>query len=174
MRKRKRASQPRAVPHPEQQLAGLREHTQAQRQSTVDRLAAAIASLTAQKETISARTIREECGLEYASIRRNPAALLLYKQHSTFLQRKRKRTKTPPLGSPAPRIPSWPTKSLILWFVFGKNRRAVRNLKPSTLCYFKILSSAMWRVPSWKQSWLAIASILRDCVLLSNSRNMVN
>jgi hypothetical protein len=105
MQKRKRASRQRAVPYPEQQLAGLREHTQAQKQHTVDRLAAAIASLTEQHKPISARTIYEACGLEYASIRRNPEALLLYQQHSTFLKRKRKRAKTPHLDIPSPRDP---------------------------------------------------------------------
>lgn len=94
MRKRKRVTQTRTMPYPEQQLAGLREHAQAQKQNTVSRLSIAIASLTAQHKPISARSIREECGLEYASIRRNPEALLLYQQHSTFLKQKRKQTKT--------------------------------------------------------------------------------
>ncbi len=105
MRKRKRVSQPRTEPYTEQQLVGLREHTQAQKQNTLNRLSAAIASLTAQHKPISARTIREECGLEYASIRRNPEALLLYQQHSTFLKQKRKRTKAPHPDTPLPREP---------------------------------------------------------------------
>lgn len=105
MRKRKRASRLHAVPYPKQQLAGLREHTQAQKQNTVNRLAAAITSLTKQQKPISARTIFEECGLEYASIRRNPEALLLYQQHSTFLKQKRKRAKASQLDVPAPRDP---------------------------------------------------------------------
>jgi hypothetical protein len=105
MRKRKRPSRQLAVPYPEQQFAGLREHTQAQKQRTVDRLAAAIASLTEQHKPISARTIYETCGLEYASIRRNPQALILYQQHSTFLKRKRKRAKTLHLDTPSPRDP---------------------------------------------------------------------
>src|SRR5713226_4835283 len=105
MRKRKRVSQPRPEPYSEQQLAGLREHAQAQKQSTVDRLEAAIASLTTQHKLISARTIYEECGLEYASLRRNPEALLLYQQHSTFLKRERKRTKTPCPDTVSPRDP---------------------------------------------------------------------
>jgi len=105
MRKRKRDSQPRAIPYAEQQLAGLREHTQAQKQNTVNRLATAIASLTAQHKPISARTIYEECGLEYASIRRNPEGLLLYQQHSTFLKQKRKRAKASQPDVPAPRDP---------------------------------------------------------------------
>ncbi len=105
MRKRKRIAQSRTEPYTEQQLAGLRDHTQAQKQSTVNRLATAIASLTAQHKPISARTIYEECGLEYTSIRRNPEALLLYRQHSTFLFQKRKRAKTPHPDTPTPRDP---------------------------------------------------------------------
>ncbi len=105
MRKRKRVSQPRPEPYSEQQLAGLREHAQAQKQSTVDRLEAAIASLTTQHKLISARTIYEECGLEYASLRRNPEALLLYQQHSTFLKQKRKRAKASQPDTLSPRDP---------------------------------------------------------------------
>ena len=103
MRKRKRVSQLGTVSYTEQQLAGLREHTQAQKQNTVNRLATAIASLTEQHKPISARTIYEECSLEYASIRRNPEALLLYQQHSTFLKRERKRTKTSCPDTPSSR-----------------------------------------------------------------------
>jgi hypothetical protein len=103
MRKRKQVLQPRTEPYSEQQLAGLREHIQAQKQNTLNRLSAAIASLTAQNKPISARTIYEECGLEYTSIRRNPEALLLYQQHSTFLKQKRKRAKTPHPDTPTPR-----------------------------------------------------------------------
>lgn len=105
MRKRKRVSLPHNYSYTEQQLAGLREHTQVQKQRTVTRLSAAIASLTAQHKPISARTIYEECGLAYASIRRNSEALLLYQQHSTFLKQKRKRAKTPHPDTPTPRDP---------------------------------------------------------------------
>ena len=106
MRKRKRVAPSRIEPYTEQQLAGLREHhAQAQKQQTLDRLEAAIASLSAQHKPISARTIREECGLEYASIRRNPRALLLYQQHSTFLKRQRKQKKAPQPDIPSPRDP---------------------------------------------------------------------
>jgi hypothetical protein len=94
MRKRKRSLRPPNHSYSEQQLAGLRAHTQAQKQSTVERLRTAIASLQAQHKAISARAIYEECGLSYASFRRNPEALLLYQQHSTFLKRERKRTRT--------------------------------------------------------------------------------
>ncbi len=105
MRKRKRISQPRTTAYTQQQLAGLRQHTQAQKRHTVNRLAAAITSLTEQRKPISARTIRETCGLEYASIRRNPEALLLYQQSSTFLKQKRRRTKAAHPDTPSPRDP---------------------------------------------------------------------
>jgi hypothetical protein len=94
MPKRKRSLRPLDHSYSDQQLAGLRTHAQTQKQSTVDRLRTAIVSLQAQHKPISARTIREECGLEYASFRRNPEALLLYQQYSTFLKCKRKHTRT--------------------------------------------------------------------------------
>jgi hypothetical protein len=103
MPKRKRALRPLDHPYSEEQLAGLRSHAQVQKQSTVDRLRTAITALEAQRQPISVSTIREECGLEYASIRRNPEALLLYQQHSTFLKRERKRTRTSCLDTPSPR-----------------------------------------------------------------------
>jgi hypothetical protein len=104
MRKRKRAARPHAS-YTEPQLAGLREHAQIQKQHTVNRLEAAIASLTSQHKPISTRTIYEECGLAYASFRRNPEALLLYQQHSTFLKQKRKRAKVAHPEAPTSRDP---------------------------------------------------------------------
>ena len=88
-----------------QQLRGLHAHTSAQKQATVDRLTAAITSLQAQDQPISIKTIRRECGLEYNSIKRNPEALLLYQQHSTFLKQKCKRAKASPPDTPSPRDP---------------------------------------------------------------------
>jgi hypothetical protein len=105
MPKRKRLLQPLDHPYSEQQLAGLRAHTQTQKQSTVERLRAAISALQAQHRPISAKTIYEECGLEYASIRRNPEALLLYQQHSAFLKRERKRARTACPDTVTPRDP---------------------------------------------------------------------
>jgi len=115
MRKRKRASRPLDHSYSEQQLAGLRAHSQTQKQNTVDRLAAAIASLQTQHKPISARTIYEECGLAYASIRRNSEALLLYQQHSTFLKRERKRTRTlcPDTVSPRDSLLSYKKPDLV-------------------------------------------------------------
>ena len=105
MRKRKRALRRLDHAYSEQQLAGLRAHAQTQKQNTVDRLRSAIASLQAQNKPISARTIYEECGLSYASFRRNPEALLLYQQHGTFLKRERKRTQTASPDTPSLRDP---------------------------------------------------------------------
>lgn len=103
MPKRKRGLRPLDHSYSEQQLSGLRAHAQAQKQTTVERLRSAITSLQAQHKPISARTIYEKCGLSYASIRRNPEALLLYQQHSTFLKCKRTRTSCP--DTPSPRDP---------------------------------------------------------------------
>ena len=102
MRKRQPSSVSRKQPYSDEQLAGLRTHTLAQKQETVDRLSRAIDALTAKKQPISIKTIREECGLEYNSIKRNPEALLLYQQHSTFLKRERKRTGTAYPDTPSP------------------------------------------------------------------------
>jgi hypothetical protein len=93
------------TPTPSSNWAFLRTHAQTQKQSTVERLKSAIASLQAQHQPISARTIYEECGLTYASLRRNPEALLLYQQHSTFLKRERKRTRTACPDTVSPRDP---------------------------------------------------------------------
>jgi hypothetical protein len=105
MRKRQQSRVSRKQVYSEEQLAGLRTHALAQKQATVDRLRQAIDTLTAKKLPISIKTIREECGLEYNSIKRNPEALLLYQQHSTFLKRERKRTKISSPGTVAPRDP---------------------------------------------------------------------
>ena len=127
MRKRKQVAQPRTAPYTEQQLAGLREHAEAQKQNTVDRLRTAIASLQAEKKPISAKTIEEECGLSYASLRRNPDALLLYQQHSTFLKKKRNRTKaSPPPDAPSPRDPLLAYKKMDL---VARVRKAEELLK---------------------------------------------
>jgi hypothetical protein len=88
-----------------QRLSGLDAHCTAQKRATVERLTAAIKSLKVKKLPISIRTIREECGLEYNSIKRNPEAHLLYQQHSTFLKSKRKQMKSPQPTTPTSRDP---------------------------------------------------------------------
>jgi hypothetical protein len=135
MRKRKRVAPPRSEPYSEQQLAGLREHTQTQKQNTVDRLAAAIASLQAQNKPISARTIYEECGLTYASFRRNPEALLLYQLHSTFLKRERKRTRTacPDTASPRDSLLAYKKPDLVARLRQAQTRCAELETQQATL-----------------------------------------
>ncbi len=125
-KKRQRSPSSAGHPYTEQQLAGLRTHTQEQKQATVDRLRAALLALETSGQPISARTIQEKCGLEYASIRRNPAALLLYQQHSTFLKQKRKRTKASQPDTPSPRDPllAYKKKDLVI-----RVRRAEELLK---------------------------------------------
>jgi hypothetical protein len=93
MQKHKRSPADAPRSYSEQQLVGLHRHAETQKQSTVERLAAAITSLNLQKKPISARTIYEECGLEHAALRRNPEALQLFQRHSTFLKRERKQQK---------------------------------------------------------------------------------
>src|SRR5258708_4854492 len=77
----------------EQRLAGLRTYATQQRQATLSRLHAAITMLKEKGEPITVHTIREASGLDYKSIARNPEALALFHQHSTFLAAKRKETK---------------------------------------------------------------------------------
>lgn len=91
MRKQQPSNGPHSQRYSEKQLAGLRTYTLAQKQATVDRLRTAIASLQAKQLPISARTLWEECGLAYNSIKRNPEALALFQEHSVSLKAKRKR-----------------------------------------------------------------------------------
>ncbi len=77
----------------EQRLAGLRTYATQQRQATLSRLQAAITLLKDKGEPITVHTVREASGLDYKSIARNPEALALFHQHSTFLAAKRKETK---------------------------------------------------------------------------------
>jgi hypothetical protein len=74
----------------EQRLAGLKVHTAAQKQATVDRLREAIEELKADKKAITTRNIYEVSGLDYTSYARNPEALALFQANSTHLTKKRK------------------------------------------------------------------------------------
>jgi hypothetical protein len=125
MPKRKKPSRP-CAPYTERQLAGLHAHAQAQKQSTIERLRTAITTLTAQHKPISARTIYEECGLAYAALRRNPEALLLYQQHSTFLKQRRKRTRVSQPDTPSSRDPLLAYKKMDL---VARVRKAEERLK---------------------------------------------
>lgn len=85
-------NEPESAPAPTDRLAGLLRHNAAERARTLERLHAAVAALHARAQPVSTSTIREECGLEYASYRRNPDALAFFRQHSTHLAAKRRRT----------------------------------------------------------------------------------
>lgn len=126
MRKRQRSGVSRKQVYSQEQLAGLRTHALAQKQATVERLSRAIGALTAKKQPISMKTIREECGLEYNSIKRNPEALLLYQQHSTFLKQQRKLAKAPQPDTPNQREPLLAYKKTDL---AARVRKAEESLK---------------------------------------------
>jgi len=79
-----------AAKYTESRLEGLRRHAAEQKQATLERLRATIASLQARKEPITVHTIRVASGLDYKSYARNPEALALFQEHSTFLAAKRK------------------------------------------------------------------------------------
>lgn len=74
----------------EQRLEGLQRHAAQQKQATLERLRTAISSLVAKGEPITGHTIRAESGLDYKSYARNPEALKLFQERSTFLATKRK------------------------------------------------------------------------------------
>jgi hypothetical protein len=74
----------------EQRLAGLRRHAAEQQHATLERLRAAIEALDKRGEPITVHTIRAESHLDYKSYARNPEALKLFQEHSTFLAAKRK------------------------------------------------------------------------------------
>jgi hypothetical protein len=76
--------------YPEQRLEGLRRHAAERRQATLERLRTAIEVLEARGEAITVHTIRAESHLDYKSYARNPEALKLFQEHSTFLAAKRK------------------------------------------------------------------------------------
>lgn len=86
-------SQPPSVSpsaYTEQRLEGLRRHAAERRQATLERLRVAIDALKARGEPITVHTIRAESQLDYKSYARNPEALKLFQEHSTFLAAKRK------------------------------------------------------------------------------------
>jgi len=74
-------------------LAGLRRHAEEEKLATVARLRQGIEELNKArpKRSISARSIRDVTGLDYATISRNPEALKLFRDNSSFLATRRKR-----------------------------------------------------------------------------------
>jgi hypothetical protein len=75
---------------------------------------------------VSGLDIYEECGLAYAALRRNPEALLLYQQHSTFLKQRRKRTRVSQPDTPSSRDPLLAYKKMDL---VARVRKAEERLK---------------------------------------------
>lgn len=93
MKKKASTRGQRSNTYSEEQLAGLRASTSARRQQTLQRLQTAIESLQTKKQAITAQSIYAECGLHYASLRRNPEALALFRATSTHLTQQKKRIK---------------------------------------------------------------------------------
>ncbi len=85
-----KSSQQNSSGYTEQRLEGLRRHAASQRQATLSRLRTGISALEARGEPITVHTIRAESGLDYKSYARNPEALKLFQEHSTYLSAKRK------------------------------------------------------------------------------------
>ncbi len=64
----------------------VRTHAALRRETTWERLKAAIERLEAEGRPVSVRTIQEVSGMEYNSYGRNAKARALFQQHSTALQ----------------------------------------------------------------------------------------
>ena len=90
----------------ESRLAGLRRHAEEEKLATVAHLRQGIEELSKArpKRSISARSIRDVTGLDYATILRNPEALKLFRDNSSFLAARRKRRRRAEQPSP-PRDP---------------------------------------------------------------------
>ncbi len=74
--------------------AHLRTHAARQKQTTVERLKQAIASLEAEHRPVTVFTIKEVSGLDYMAYYRNAEALALFRRHSTHLQTARSKEQT--------------------------------------------------------------------------------
>ena len=81
---------------PRDPYAHLRAHAAAQRQATIDRLAAGIAALEAAGRPVTVFTIREVADLDYSAYYRNPEARALFRQHSSHLRAAREQRATGP------------------------------------------------------------------------------
>jgi hypothetical protein len=79
---------------PRDPYAHLRAHAAAQRQATIDRPAAGIATLEGAGRPVTVFTIREVTGLDYSAYYRNPEALALFRWHSTHLRAAREQRVT--------------------------------------------------------------------------------
>lgn len=114
-----KSSHPVPPAYTEQRLEGLRRYAAHQKQATLERLRTAIEALKARGEPITVHTIRAESHLDYKSYARNPEALQLFQEHSTFLTAKRKEVrgkhrKRTSKGKPQPKDPLLNYKKLQL------------------------------------------------------------
>jgi hypothetical protein len=73
--------------------AHLRANAARQKQTTVERLKQAIATLEAEHRPITVFTIKEISGLDYMAYYRNAEALTIFRRHSTHLQAVRAKEK---------------------------------------------------------------------------------
>lgn len=74
--------------------AHLRANAARQKQTTVERLKQAIATLEAERRPITVFTLKEVSGLDYMAYYRNAEALALFRHHSTHLQAAREKEQT--------------------------------------------------------------------------------
>ncbi len=75
--------------------AHQRETAARRRERTVERLQVGIATLEAAGREVTARTVHEVTGIDHRTIGRNPAAIALFREHSTHLQARRPPAKKP-------------------------------------------------------------------------------
>lgn len=78
-----------SLPRPscKDRYAHLRANAAVQKRRTVERLEQAIITLEAAGRPVTTFTIKEVCGLDYMAYYRNPEALILFRKHSTYLQK---------------------------------------------------------------------------------------
>ncbi|HZR44222.1 MAG TPA: hypothetical protein VFB12_29185 [Ktedonobacteraceae bacterium] len=134
-RKSSRRSTSNGRPYTEEQISGLRASTVARKQETVERLRTAIASLKEKKQDITAQNIYAECGLHYSSYVRNEEAIALFRADSTYLTKKKQRTKhkrktsEATCSQPSPRDPLLNYKKPQLVMRLREAQQAIEDLQ---------------------------------------------
>ena len=80
-----------ASPPVSDRFTHLRAYAAKQKQATIDRLKQAILQLESDGRPITTFTVKEISGLDYQAYYRNPEALSLFRQHSTYLRKVREK-----------------------------------------------------------------------------------
>ncbi len=80
-----------ASPPVSDRFTHLRAYAAKQKQATIDRLKQAILQLESDGHPITTFTVKEISGLDYMAYYRNPEALSLFRQHSTYLRKVREK-----------------------------------------------------------------------------------